>query len=203
MQKNRSKNFRGLVFFMLIVPYSTFAAQSPYDIEESKIPHKPSSPPSLIQKEPPRIYHCERYYVYQGKPFECDSNLGNDAERLRPLMEDVPAAITELDAYQSNRQQVRMAAYFGTLGILAMITGLVIGRIGASKNSPAFDPVSGSPNLGGWVLIGGLGLTVNSLIFGISVGRTNEAHVGNAVQNFNQVHPDRPIELKFTTEVNF
>ena len=179
-------------------PYEHGSHEGPYEKEESQIPKKPSAPPPLLQKVPPNYSHCERYFVYQGKKIECDSNLGGDAERLRPLMEDVPAAIAELDAYQDNRQKMKLAAYLGTLGLVVLMSGFILGR-----STPAFDPISGTPNLLGYVMIGGLGVTVHSVILGFSVGKTNESHVGNAVQYYNSVHPDQPIELKFSTELNF
>jgi hypothetical protein len=187
-----------LFFSCLVVPYFCFA-QSPYDKEEAQIPQKPSTPPALMQRIAPNIPHCERYFVYQGKNMECDSNSGQDADRFRTIMEDVPAAIAELDVYQSNRQKMRIAAYSGTLGVLAMISGFfVIGR-----PDPPFDPLSGTPSAGGYTMIGGIGLFVSSIIYGLTVSRTNEAHIGNAVQFFNAAHPDRPIELRFSTGINF
>jgi hypothetical protein len=189
-----------LLLFLLcvVVPYLCFA-ESPYDKEEAQIPQKPSTPPALMQRIAPNIPHCERYFVYQGKSMECDSNSGQDADRFRSIMEDVPAALAELDIYQDNRQKMRIAAYTGTFGLLAMIAGFfVIGR-----PNPPFDPISGSPNIGGYFMIGGLGLVGSSFIYGLTVSRTNESHIGNAVEIFNAAHPDRPIELRFSTEINF
>ena len=192
------KAHRFITIFFLIVPITGQAASSPYENEIKEIPKKPSTPPALTQKSPADIPHCERFFVYQGRKLECDSNLGRDAERLRGIMQDVPQAIAELDTYQANREKIKIAAYLGTAGIVAILAGFVVGR----PNLP-FDPVSGAPRLGGIVILGGLGLSANALIYGLSVGKTNEGHLGNAVQYYNSAHPDRPIELKFSTEVNF
>lgn len=134
--------------------------------------------------------------MLDGKKLECDSNVGKDAERLRPLFQDIPKALTELDTYQANQQKMRYAAYLGTLGFIAVIAGVLI-------NHPPFDAVSGAPKPGAYVMFGGMGLAVNSMIYGLSVAKTNEAHLANAVQYYNAAHPERRIELQFSTKVNF
>ncbi len=185
-----------LVLFLLIVPNLCLGAQSSYEKEEARIPTRPSTPPLLEQKVPIEYPHCERYFVYRGKAFECDSNLGRDAERLRVLLKDVPSALFELDTYQENREKIKVASYLGTAGILAMILGVLISR-------PPFDRDNGSIKPGGYVLLGGGILAGNSLIYGLSLVKTNESHLRNAVGYYNAAHPDDPIELQFSTRVNF
>lgn len=192
-----------LTLFLLIIPYSSYAVSAPYtkpyarpyEEEEAEIPKKPSTPPALTQKVPTDIPHCERYFVYQGHTLECDSNVGKDAERLRSLMQDVPNALAELDQYQSNQKQIKVAAYLGSLGLLVALAGILI--------KPPFDKVSGAPLAGGFVILGGLGLSVNSFIYGLSLMKANEAHIGTAVDLFNSAHPDRPIQLQFSAQINF
>lgn len=176
--------------------YPAQASEAKFELEEAQIPKSPSRPPFLELKAPKYVPHCERFYLYQGKKFECDSNLGRDGEAFRPLMADVPSAIAELDTYQANLRKIRVAAYVSTAGILAVIAGLLISR-------PPIDPVSGAFKPGAYVMLGGFGVTVNSLIYGLSLVKTNEAHLSNAVNNFNAAHPDRAIELQFSTNVNF
>jgi hypothetical protein len=172
------------------------ADQSVYELEERQIPKNPSQPPSLRQRPARDSHHCERFFVFDGKKEECDSNLGHDAERLRPLMHDVPSALEELDLYQENLKKIKTAAYVGTAGILAMIVGVIMSR-------PPFDPNSGAARPGAYVMMVGLAAGVNSMIYGFSLVKTNEAHLGNAVQYYNAAHPDRAIELQFSTNVNF
>jgi len=194
---------RWIAIFFALVPYVTHAANPSYEKEERQIPKRPSAPPPLNQLKAPDFPHCERYFSFKGKKIECDSNLGKDGERLRPIMHDVPSALEELDQYQENRDKVRLAAYGGTAGLLTMGLGIAISR-------PPFDPGSGEPRTGGYVLIGGLILAVNSLIYGLSVVKANENHLGKAVQYYNAAHPKSPIELhfsthqvQFSTQVNF
>ena len=182
---------------IVMVPTHSFAVEkSAYEREEAQIPKKPSPPPQLAPRIGKSKPQCERYFLYQGKKMECDSYLGGDAERLRPLFADVPSALAELDAYQANLKKMKLAAYIGTAGILVIIAGIVISR-------PIVDPGSGALKPGGYVALGGFGLSLNSLIYGFSLKRTNEIHLGNAVQYFNAAHPDRPIELQFNTQINF
>jgi hypothetical protein len=181
-----------------------FAAEVPspgstapsYEQEEEDIPSEPSMPPVLIQRPPPIIAHCERYFVHKGKKIECDSQVGADAEMLRPIMRDVPAAIAELDAYRRAQKNVRIAAYVGTAGILATI-------IGGVMSHPLFDPGTGALQPGGYVAFAGIALAANALIYGLSLVKTNEVHIGNAVRYYNAVHPDKPVVLEFSTSVHF
>src|SRR6476619_2703472 len=103
-----------VLFFLILIPLGSYAANTSFEQEESQIPKQPSTPPPINQLIPTEHPHCERFFVYRGKKMECDSNVGRDADRLRPLMQDVPSAIAELDAYQENREKIKLAAYFGT-----------------------------------------------------------------------------------------
>lgn len=173
-----------------------YAGDTRYDKEFEPIPKTPNAPPPLKQKEVANIPHCEKYFVHQGKVIECDSNLGEDGEHLRSIMSDVPAAIAEMDRYQENRRHIKIASYVGSVGVLAMLVGIIISR-------PPVDPGSGSVRPGGYVLFSGFGVFANSLLYGLNVARTNQAHLGNAVNYYNAAHPDTPIELQFSTHLNF
>jgi hypothetical protein len=185
------------ILMIVMVPTHSYAIEkSAYEREEAEIPKKPSQPPQLSPRIGKTVPQCERYFLYQGNRMECDSYLGGDAERLRPLMSDVPSALSELDMYQANLKKMKLAAYIGTAGILVIIAGIVISR-------PIVDPSSGALKPGGYVALSGFGISLNSLIYGLSIKKTNEGHLGNAVEYFNAAHPDRPIELQFSTQVNF
>jgi hypothetical protein len=184
------------VFMAVWLPLSSFANQPSYEHEVKQIPKKPSTPPTLTQKAPKQIPHCERYYLYLGKRLECDSNLGRDGENLRAIMHDVPSAIAELDIYQDNLKKVQYAAYFGTGGLLTVVGGALISR-------PPVDPSSGALKPGGYIMLAGAVVILNSLLYGLSLVKTNESHLSNAVNYYNSAHPERPIELQFSTQVNF
>lgn len=164
--------------------------------ELRQIPKKPSAPPALEQKVPSDIPHCERFFLYRGKKLECDSNVSKDAERLRPIIQDVPRALYELDTYQANRARLKSVAYVGTAGLLAIVAGIFVSH-------PPFNRDSGSPQVGKFVSIGGGALAVGSLIYGLSLVKTNEAHVSQAVDYYNSAHPNDRIELQFSTRINF
>ncbi len=148
---------------------------------------KPLGPPHQKALE---TIHCKRLFVVQGKTLDCDSYHQNDAEKLRPYLQDVPEALKELDTYQSNRSQVRAVSYTGSLGLLAALIGVFIN----GKEEPTLRNVA---------IFGGLGLAGGSLLYGLTLMRTNESHIQNAVQYHNQKHPERPIELQFNAQWNF
>jgi hypothetical protein len=175
---------------------------STFKKEEGQIPQIPSAPPSLLQRAPEQQYfHCERAFVYQGKMLECDSNVARDGERLRPILQDTPAALDELNTYQRNRRNVRTAAYITTLGVALMLAGYAINR-------PPFENF-GFPlgeitiKTGGYFVLSGMALSIGGVIYALSVTKTNDQHLQSAVTNFNQAHPNQPIELQFKTGISF
>ena len=197
-------NIRSGIYPILVLISSSFPISSPsgfalaavpYEEEVAKVPQKPSSPPALARQPEPDIPHCARYFLYNGKKYECDSQLGSDAAHLRPIMSDVPAAIAELDAYVRTKKQVRIAAYAGSLGILAVIVGGLVSQ-------PLIDQ-NGTLKTGGYITYTGIGIVANALIYGFSMLKANEQHLGKAIDYYNAAHPTRPIQLQFSTEVHF
>ncbi len=152
------------------------------------------APNSLAKVPPPDLFQCSRYFVYRGRVLQCDSNLNRDGENLRPILQDTPAAIAELDTYQSNRRNLQKAAYTGTLGLAVVI--------GSSLITTLFSDVDtdSGKRLNSYLRVGGGLLTIGSGIYGLAVLRTNERHLENAVHLHNQAQPDNPIQLKFTAE---
>lgn len=149
----------------------------------------PSAPPSLFTKPAPNTFQCLRMYTYQGKTYSCDSNLRSDGEKLRPMLEESPEAANLLDKYQASQQSLKTTAYVGTAGLILLIAGAV----------------SGSPNafLRGSLLFGGLIVMEESFRYGYLERQRNEAVLGDAVQTYNRANPDKTIQLKFSTGVNF
>lgn len=167
-----------------------------YEEQEAQIPTLPSAPLILIRNPPKYVPHCERYYVYKGTKLECDSNLGKDGERLREIMQDVPAAIAELNTYQENLSKIRLTAYVTSACVIGFLAGILISH-------PPVDPATNALRPGAYVMLGSAGIAFNSIIYGLSVQKTNETHLGNAVDLYNAARPDQPIELRFSTKVNF
>jgi hypothetical protein len=172
---------------------AALAARSEYETEIRQIPSKPSAPPKLGVDTPQEHFKCERLYIYRGKQLNCDSNVRQDAERLRPILQGVPQSIGELNSYQKNRRAVRGLAYLGTAGLLVAIASAFVPQ----------DPDAQVISTRNALLIGGLSLTSGSLLYGLSLIRTNEAHLGAAVDIYNKSNPKDPIELKFSTGITF
>ncbi len=179
-----------LLTVVLVGPLAQAATvPSPSQSDEAMIPKTPTAPPSLFTKPAPNTFQCQRLYVYEGKTYSCDSNLRSDGEKLRPILEQNPDAANLLDTYQASQQSLKTTAYVGTAGLLLLIAGAV----------------SGSPNgfLRGSLLFGGLIVMEESFRYGYLERERNEAILGNAVQTYNRANPDKTIQLKFSTGVNF
>ncbi len=145
-------------------------------------------------------FRCDREFIYNGKKLNCDSNAKPDGEGLRAVVQDTPSAVNELDTYQDNRRSIRNAAYVGSVGLLSALAGLLISRQFTDSAGNISSTGSSIRNIMG---IGGFSLFGGSLIYALTVVKTNESHLGAAVQNFNTAHPDHPIELQFSTGLSF
>jgi hypothetical protein len=167
--------------------------QKQFEKEEQEIPKQPSPPPAFERPKVQYLYACERLYTYQGKALSCDSPSYADGEKLRPLLQTVPAAQAELDLYQWNKRTLNRTAYISTLG-------LVVALVGYTVNRPAFENNSIKP--GGYLILSGLGLSAGSFAYGLTMNRNNESHLRKAVELYNSAKPDQPIELQFSTEFN-
>ncbi len=122
--------FFQIIAFCLILSVPCHAAdKGKYQAEVQEIPTLPSIPANpLLQIRPKKVPHCERYFIYEGKKMECDSDVKKDAERLRVMVHDVPSAVSELNIYQKNQNSLRIAAYAETAGFVIGLTGLIISR---------------------------------------------------------------------------
>jgi hypothetical protein len=197
------KNFRRFQAFACLASFlaspawaETRAAR--IEAEEASIPKKPSAPPTFDTPKAPAVdsFQCPRIYVYRQKRLNCDSNLGWDGENLRTIIQDTPSAVAELDAYQKNRREVQSLRYVGSLGLAAMLAGFIAGKV-MDQNDPDRIAVRNGLTFGGGAVLAG------SLAWGLFAVDANDAHLGRAVRNFNQTHPTDPIELQFSTGVDF
>lgn len=167
---------------------------------EAIIPRRPSAPPPLAPKGPPEVFRCQRQFVHDGKDLPCDSYVRMDGQGLRPILQSVPEALSELETYQGNRKKIRNAAYAGTLGLATLVVGVLV--------STQFRDSSGNPTptsemIHDLSIIGGGGLAAGGFLYALSFIKTNETHLANAVDYYNRAKPDSPIQLKFTAEMNF
>lgn len=163
------------------------------------IPKQPTIPPPLTTQIPRDSFRCQRFFLYKGQRLHCDSNIRLDGENLRPILEDVPEAAAELDLYQKNRAEIGNAAYIGTLGLFVAIAGSLL----SLQYREAGNPTHTSQAIRTISMLGGAGIMIGNFISTLSLIRTNETHIGNAVNAYNRAHPDTPIELQFNTTIQF
>lgn len=171
----------------------------------TETPQSPSAPPSLMQKAPSDPFRCQRQFVYQGRTLDCDSQVRRDAEKLRPILKDVPEAVAELDAYQQGRRALRYTAYVASIGLaVGVIASFFAKPFRYDADPEAKERGEAGPlKPAAYLVIGGLTATLGSFIFGFSLYQTNESHLNEAVHQFNLARPDTPIALEFKTGISF
>ena len=172
---------------VLVLATSPVSAADPQIFEP---PTTPTAPPALNKHAPKDVFTCARYYSYRGKVLSCDSQLHWDGEGLRPVIQGVPSAVTELNSYQGTRRGLQTSAYIGSFGMLLFVQGLIAGGIIGNIIFPYSGQVT--KNI---VRVSGISLAVGSVAYGFTVLHYNERHLDNAVHFYNDVHPDNPIEL--------
>lgn len=131
---------------------------------------------------------CKREFSLDGQYYRLDSFDSKDGERLRPFIQQYPDAISQLNLYQKNNNNLTKAAVIGTLGIIAMVLA----------NNLLNDRTIGQTGQG-IVRYGGGGLVLGAAVFSFLTIRTNEGHLNQAVDIHNQYSPNTPIELKFNS----
>ena len=188
--------FRRLLPLILGFPYLCHAGLSTYEFEIGQIPTLPSQPPPILRPHNQILPPCARFCVLENRKFEIDSFLGSDAERLKPIFDDVPQAMTELRVYQANREQLRTSAYLGTAALVLLGTGFFINRMPVDASSGVIQP-------NGYLMLTGATLAVGTIVHLVSTLVTNDRHIGNAIHHYNQAHPDRPIDPLFSTGIHF
>ncbi|MGZ3698841.1 MAG: hypothetical protein ACXWPM_04780 [Bdellovibrionota bacterium] len=165
-----------------------------YKKQESEIPQITTRPEALPVRTPNAPFNCARFFMVDGRKFDCDSYVQQDGEHLRSLIQDVPDAVNQLNAYQRHLRNVKTAAYIATGSALAGVASYLFMRF----VTPTVD-VSIRNSIS-------LGLVIAAVIPGIYAWvsiQVNERHLTNAVNNYNSSRPDKPIELMFTTGFHF
>lgn len=194
-------------FFILGQPISVAAAPQPSPSPSAAVASPPVSMETQreavnqIRKNEKKIpdypFRCGRLILVAGKTVPCDSPMSRDGEYLRPIIEDVPEAVAELNTYQRNRRKVRFAAYTGTLGLVMGLTAPITRDLFVPAGAQYADDRRRTESVIRW---SGFGISIGSVLFGLSSLRANEDHLRLAVLRYNQAHPDKPIELLFQTD---
>jgi hypothetical protein len=178
------------------MPLVSVAAGPTYRREESEIPLLPKAPAPIPGGSPSDTFRCTRFFTWKGKTHECDSFVRQDAEKLRSIVGDVPAAVNELNEYQATRARVQNAAYVGTAGLLLAVIGIIL-------NGRYNDEAPAGQNISKGIAILGLGAAGGSFMYALGTIQTNEARLGSAIQHYNSARPETPVELQFSTGFAF
>ena len=103
--------------------------------------------------------------------------------------------LEELDRYQDGRKSIKFAAYSGTAGaVMALGSSLITNLIISKDQADTRKRVS---SILRWT---GASITVGSVVYGLNRLSSNEDHLKQSVERFNDAHPDHPIEILFKTE---
>ena len=125
----RCRAIATLAALLQLTPVSAFS-----DTPSSEVVVKPpTAPPSYLHIAQPDPFGCHRKIVYQGKTLDCDTNVQRDGENLRPIIKDVPAAVSELDTYQRNRRNLKYTAYAFSAAILIALGGYIATRVSGTN----------------------------------------------------------------------
>ena len=151
------------------------------------------APPVLGRPIPENFGTCERQIRFGGKLLPCDSPVATDADNLRPIFRNTPAALDELDTYQQNRRRVRYGAYSGTAGILVGLLSTPLAGI-FTKDGVKKHSLQKSFRLAGFAV------ALGSIVYGITYLRANEEHLDRAIDRYNDSNPGNKIEVLFQTK---
>jgi hypothetical protein len=192
-----------LIIMTLAFSFNAVAAptKSGHPVPQApQIPKKPSTPPSLTQPIPSDPFQCHRTFVYQGKTLDCDNPIQRDGEKLRPIIKDVPEALSELDAYQKTQRHITNVAYVVSGSVLLALGGFIAAR---TTGGNLFKDANGNISAQNLVAIGGLATAIGAFSYGFVLYQKNETRLTAAVNAFNNARPNTPIELEFNTGITF
>lgn len=199
---------RGCVVLLLVgvmgvgaSPNSAVAGQD--DCDPPAPARAPAQVSALAPKTPPQLrpstpkidpIGCFRAYRHKGVVRPIDSYNRRDGENLRTVFEGVEPSIDELNRYQQNRRNAKIAAYVGSVGLAMMGASLVTSLLSRGATPNRISPI---------LLYGGLATSVGGFGYGFAILRTNEKRIDRAVEKYNEAHPESPIELMFQTTFLF
>lgn len=185
-----------IVLSLILAPLSSFSTElsAPTLGGPPRQPCQTGIPSPLRKPKDITPLGCDRPFVIHGETYSADSPQAQDASTLKYFVQDVPAANSILEEYQSNRDLTKMGAYIGTLGILMFVLS---GPIGNQFSAASKTAVSNALRVGGGVL------AIGGFFFTFAYLRENEHLIPKAVEAYNGAKPNDPIEIQFTTGWKF
>lgn len=152
-------------------------------------------PNPLVKPKPVTPLGCDRPFVYRNEVYSTDSPQAQDAASLKFFTQAVPEANQYLDQYQHNREKAKLSAYTGTFGLLLLLIAPAMSRsfFSAPSRDKAFEIAQ----------ITGIAIAAGGFVYGFTLLRANESLIPKAVDTFNSVKKDDPIELRFSAGWKF
>ncbi|MGK5089971.1 hypothetical protein WDW86_20665 [Bdellovibrionota bacterium FG-2] len=204
-----------IVFALIVfgVPAQGFADLPPQESskktaekEEAQIPKVPKAPLNMPRLNPSGTFRCQRTFLYQGAQLGCDSDVRQDAAKLRPILQKSPEALAELDIYQKSRAYNAMNAYVSTIGVLATVASVFLSNRflygdGAMVPSQKALLSPKGQRIRDLLFFGGAWVAGNSFLFGLGALHTNELRLQHAVEVYNRSYPEDPVELQIQVRI--
>lgn len=123
-----------------------------------------------------------------------DSKHRRDANGLRPIFQRSPGALQLLTEYQENQNNVRLAAYTGTIGVIVAVAGLILK---SQTEGPKLNALKNG------LFFGGGAIALGSLGYSLTLQTSNEGKLRGAVDQYNQQYPEDEFRLNFETGILF
>ncbi len=182
------------------------SSQKTVEKEESKIPKTPTAPKNMPRLNPSGTFRCQRTFLYQGAQLGCDSDVRQDAAKLRPILQKDPEALAELDVYQKSRAYSAINAYVSTAGILAVVASVFLSNRflygdGALVEAQKTLLSPKGQKIRDLLFFGGAWVAGNSFLFGLGALHTNELRLQHAVEVYNRSYPEDPVELQIQIRI--
>jgi len=180
-----------LTFLTYFTPSSCFAGDTDIELRapcQTGIPSPLRKPKDIIP------LGCDRPFLYRGEVYSTDPPQIQDASTLKYFVQTVPEANSILDDYQSVRNKSKISAYTGTFGVVMFLFSNTIAKQFSAANQ---DSVRGA------LRVGGLSIATGGFFYSFMLLRSNEKLIPQAVDAYNKVKPNDPVELQFSTGWSF
>ncbi len=170
-------------FFLMACPQSSHAQ----NIKPKQIKRRVTAPPQLAPDKVIKPIGCLRRARWGDEEVPCDAFHRKNAEYLRPIVRDIPAALAALNDYQSSRDNAKLGAYTGSLGLFVALTGWII--------STQISDIETSNKIRSYTTFGGLSLTMGSVVYSLAALSASESHLDRAVLEYNNARPSKPLSI--------